>query len=146
GPRKITEHLALAKPTVVIIAYGLVDSFEGESGLPRFRDGLTRIARSAKELGARTIFLTPLRHEDRGRPLPDPAAHNRDLERYVDAIRDVARSVDAPVIDVFDLIPATPRAGEIPFTTNGIPLSAFGYWRWAEAVASRLGAPRPSWS
>ena len=33
-----------------------------------------------------TVVLSPGFHEDLGRPLPDPAAHNRDLEQYVAAL------------------------------------------------------------
>ncbi len=34
---------------------------------------------------ARIVLLSPLRHEDLGRPLPDPAEHNKNLRLYRDA-------------------------------------------------------------
>ena len=34
--------------------------------------------------------MSPNYHEDMGRPLPDPAEHNKNLELYSDAIREIA--------------------------------------------------------
>ena len=78
--------MAHLKPTVIFVAYGMNESFEGEKGLPNFQRGLATIARHA--LGAdrpRIVLISPMRHEDLGRPLPDPAEHNRQLALYVAA-------------------------------------------------------------
>ena len=41
---------------------------------------------------ARVAFLSPVAHANLGRPLPDPAGHNRDLARYRDVIKRVAKA------------------------------------------------------
>ena len=40
GFRELTKQLTAARPSVVIVGYGMADSFDGKEGLPRFTKGL----------------------------------------------------------------------------------------------------------
>ncbi len=42
GYRQLIEQVLAAKPTVLIVGYGMADSFDGEAGRPRFVAGLNR--------------------------------------------------------------------------------------------------------
>ena len=61
-----------AKPTVVLVGYGLNESFAGNAGLPRFQKGLDALLDTLAATKARLVILGPQRQEDLGRPLPDP--------------------------------------------------------------------------
>jgi hypothetical protein len=91
GFRELAKQLTVARPSVVIVGYGMADSFVGKEGLSRFINGLEALLDLISTMKARVVLLSPIAHEDLGRPLPDPAVHNRDLRLYRDAIRDVAR-------------------------------------------------------
>ena len=132
------------KPTVILLGYGMTESFDGEAGLPAFRAGLGRMLDMLKDLDARTVLIGPIKHEDLGPPMPDPAEHNRVLHLYSDAMKDVARERGHRFVDLSALIgddcacetPLTP-----PLTENGIHLTREGYHRAAAAIAGVTFAP-----
>lgn len=146
GYRHRQEHIASLKPTLIFVAYGFNESFEGQAGLPRFVEGLNTLLEALAQTKARIILVGPLRHEDLGRPLPDPAEHNRNLRLYRAALRQAADRRGLRFVDLYDLLPdgarATPPA---PLTDNGIHLTAYGYWRSAAAVEQGLGLKPPAW-
>ena len=78
-------------PQQMRLAYGANEAFDGRDGLPRFVKGLETLLDTLAPTKARVVLLSPTRQEDLGRPLPDPAAHNKNLRLYADAIRDIAR-------------------------------------------------------
>jgi lysophospholipase L1-like esterase len=138
GFKDLKEHVLALKPTVVIVGYGMADSFAGEAGLPRFVEGLNTLLDVIAETGARVILLSPIRHEDLGRPLPDPAEHNRSLRLYRDAIAKAAETRGHKFIDNFGAVrqedaPARDPAPRRHFTDDGIHLNEVGYWihAWA---------------
>jgi lysophospholipase L1-like esterase len=146
GFRQLKEHVLALKPTVLVIAYGGNESFDGTAGLPRFVAGLNTLLDTLAPAKARLVLLGPPRQEDLGRPLPDPTAHNKDLRLYADAIRDVAAKRGGVFADLYDLLPdgakATPPT---PLTDNGIHLTAWGYWKSAPALEQGLGLPEDTW-
>jgi lysophospholipase L1-like esterase len=137
GFRALARHLAELKPTVIFLAYGMNESFEGEAGLPEFRRGLDRLLDAVAALGPRAVFLvSPLRHENLGPPLPDPTEHNRHLRLYADALRGAAEARRLGFIDLFERLDPEGRLG--PLTDNGIHLTARGYRRAAEVILEAL--------
>jgi lysophospholipase L1-like esterase len=141
GFRHLKEHVLTLKPTVLIIGYGANESFDGPKGLPRFVKGLETLLDTFAPTKARVVLLSPLKQEDRGRPLPDPKEQNKNLRLYADAIRDVAKKRGHLFVDLYDLL-----AKEISFLTdNGIHLTAFGYWRSAMILEQALGLQKASW-
>jgi lysophospholipase L1-like esterase len=143
GFRRLVQQVQDVKPTVILIAYGGNESFAGEAGLPHFRQGLDRLLDALAPTKARLVLLGPTRQEDLGRPLPDPAGHNRNLQLYRDAIRQTAEKRGCPFVDLFDLIEnGTPAA---PLTDNGIHLTGYGYWRSAPGLERALGFGPRRW-
>lgn len=145
GFRHLEEHVFALQPTVIFISYGLNESFEGEAGLPRFRDGLRVLLDTLAPTRARIVLLSPLRHEDLGRPLPDPSEHNKNLRLYGDTLRNAAEHRGYRFVDLYELLSDGPKASlPAPLTDNGIHLTAYGYWRAAAALEPGLGlAPLP---
>src|SRR5438477_2828551 len=94
GPNKgidlLVEYVKDLRPTVLFIAYGMNESFEGEAGLSRFVDGYNKLLDALAATKARVVLISPIPHEDLGRPLPDPAEHNKQLKMYSDAIEQIA--------------------------------------------------------
>jgi lysophospholipase L1-like esterase len=144
GYRHLVEHVRALRPTVIIAGYGMADSFDGAAGVSRFQQGLRRLLDDLAGTGARLVLLGPIAHKNLGRPLPDPAAHNRDLKLYRDAIREVARERGAVFIDLAEKLGTAPAGtgGTQPpaLTDDGIHLNEEGYRRLTWAIAADLGA------
>ena len=141
GYRALVDHVAALKPTVNVLGYGAVESFDGVAGLPAFAVGLDRLWGDLAKTGARMVVLTPNRQEALGPPLPDPAAHNADIARYADLLRVTAAGRGAGCVDLF-AAPAGPR----PWTANGIHPTPSGYRAASALIAPALGGlPAEPW-
>lgn len=147
GPDKAFERLrklvAEYKPTILLINYGMTESFQGPDGLAEFTANYNKMLdalSAAAGTSPRLILMTPNFHEDLGKPLPDPSAHNKNLRLYSDAIGQIASGRSATFIDLMKL---TEEAAKLPpgapLTWNGIHLTAYGYWRVALAIEQALG-------
>jgi lysophospholipase L1-like esterase len=146
GFKHLTEHVLALRPTVLVIAYGGNESFDGVAGLGRFVEGLNTLLDALAPTKARLVFLSPLRQENLGPPLPDPRAHNQDVERYAAAIRDVAARRHGLFVDLCALLgDAGDGRPVLPLTDNGIHLTPLGYWRSAAALEQGLGLPEETW-
>jgi lysophospholipase L1-like esterase len=147
GFQHLQERIEQLKPTVLLVAYGTNESFEGSAGLPQFVAGLGKLLDMLAASGARIVLLSPARQENLGRPLPDPTAHNTDLRLYGDAVRTVAGERGYPFVDLFELLgePAGSSTRR-QLTDNGMHLTAYGYWRAARAIETGLGLAHPRWS
>src|SRR6266581_1477716 len=74
GPNRgidlLVEYVKELRPTVLFIAYGMNESFEGEAGLSRFVDGYNKLLDALAPTKARLVLISPSAHEDLGLPLP----------------------------------------------------------------------------
>jgi len=147
GFRHLKEHVAAVKPTVIVIAYGTNEAFDGEAGLPRFQQGLNTLLDTLAANKARMILLSPLPQEDLGRPLPDPGPQNKNINLYRDALKQTAEKRGLPFLDlhaglekVHELLP------KMRLTDNGIHLTPFGYWYSAFLVQGMLRPTEPNWA
>jgi putative heme-binding domain-containing protein len=130
GFERLKENLAMVKPTVVFLGFGMAASLQemtdrsGDitlNGDPaRYGAEPMSARRFKKELGdlmdalkaldpateVRFVLLSPLRHEDL-RPLrpglPDPAAHNELLAEYTKVVAELAEERLARYVDLFNL-------------------------------------------
>ncbi len=143
----LRDHVLALKPTVLIVGYGMAESFGGDAGLTRFVSDLNTILDSFASTKARIILLSPIAHEDLGRPLPDPARHNESLAKYRDAIRKLAEDRNAWFIDLFGPTISAHDYGIDPLTENGIHPSAYGHWYFASVIDMDLRKVKkePSW-
>ena len=162
GLDQLKEQLAVVKPTVAVIGYGMAASLEEMTYLkndPALNPDPARYgtehtpARLKREVAqlmeliaqhspggkVRFVLLGPVAHEDlRGsRPgLPDPAEHNALLARYGRALADLAAEKNIPFVQ------AEWKSHGIALeqgTDNGIHLTERGYRALAEGFAAQLG-------
>ncbi|MDR3618786.1 MAG: SGNH/GDSL hydrolase family protein [Paludisphaera borealis] len=136
GFKALKEQVLAAKPTVLVVGYGMADSFDGPAGLSRFVEGYNAFLDAVAPAKARLVLLSPLPHEALPAPLPDPTAHNRDLALYAEAVGKIAAERKATFVDLFKAIEAQrshSAANAIPDTDNGIHLTALGSWRLANS-------------
>jgi putative heme-binding domain-containing protein len=140
GFEKIKDELTAVQPTVLIVGYGMADSFAGPEGLAQFRKNLERLLDTTRDVctnhSVRFVLLSPIRHEDLGKPLPNPGPHNRSLMQYRKVIEEIAAKRGCAYVSLFDLENGSSRAS---LTDNGIHLSERGYVRAAEMMAGGLG-------
>jgi lysophospholipase L1-like esterase len=146
GMGRLLREVRAQKPTVLFVGYGMNESFAGPAGLAGFVQGLGKLLDDLAPLKARVVLLSPSFHEDLGRPLPDPAGHNRDLEQYAAAVQKLAATRGLAFVDVFHpLVAAKKMNPGARFTTNGILLNSLGYTHVAAAVERQLGLPAAAW-
>src|SRR5579859_6019554 len=140
GFELLKEEIGAAQPSVVLVGYGMASSFDGEAGLGKFKDGLNKLLDAIEAVctnkPVRFALLSPIRHENLGAPLPDPAVHNAQLALYTRAIREIAAERKCIFVSLFDnlLGDGTTTHPPRPLTDNGIHLTAYGYLRMSEAV------------
>ncbi len=133
GFQRLVEHVNSLKPTVVFVAYGFNECFDGEVGLKPFRKGFQRLLRAVGEEKTRFVLVIP--------PLPQGEGAGivcATLKRYGAVIREIADEGEHSVVDLMDPIRLQQGAGHFE---NGIHLSAFGYQQAAEAMVRQLSLP-----
>jgi len=147
GFQLLTNEVALVRPTVVILGYGMASSFGGESALQPFitqTEHLMDALQRDPSHPVRFVILSPLRHQKLPSPMPDPSFHNAQLSLYTEALRQIAQARGVPFVDLFNWQPGA-KAQEV--TDNGIHLMPQGYRLMALEVARQLGwNPRLSYA
>jgi len=139
------------KPTIVFVAYGRNESYQGEKGMAAFRPQLEKLCddlRTAAAAGAandavkpadiRLVLVTPHRFET-----ADADARNVALSIYSQAIRDVATAKQAGLVDLFKQLPTTAPPGDT-LTENGVHLSNAGYAQAARVFTAASGHEPPA--
>ena len=121
------------KPTIVFVAYGRNESYQGEAGLAAFRTQLEKLCDDLKTADVRLVLVTPHRFET-----ADATARNAALAVYSQAIRDVAAARQAGLVDLFTQLPTTATAGD-KLTENGVHLSNAGYAEAARVFVAASG-------
>jgi lysophospholipase L1-like esterase len=147
GIQRLTAHLEMLKPTVVLLCYGSEMAFERLGGLPDFLSGyrgLLELIR-AKSPGVRIVLLSPPPLENLPPPLPDQTDANKNLLSFSEALAKFARQQNATYVDLFALMGGVPKPGrpEKPLTENGVHYTDAGYRVIAARVleALRLKVP-----
>jgi hypothetical protein len=143
----LKKHVLDIQPTVIVIGYGSVESFDGPAGLPKFTKQLNVLLDVLAPTKARIILLSPLRQENLGDPLPDPAKQNKNLRLYADALRDTAKKRKLRFVDFFEILSEDGKARPTaPLTDNGVHLTPWGYWRSAAGFEKGLGFEKNPWN
>jgi lysophospholipase L1-like esterase len=140
GYARLRSHVDRLKPTVMFLAYGGNEAWDGEAGLAGFVHGYERLLGELEKTGARFVLMSPLQLENLGPPLPNPAQINRSRAQYAKAIAELAARRGHRFVDLFHQF----RSNEGPLTYNGIHLDARGYRALAETICAELGLPRPA--
>ena len=138
-------------PTVIFIAYGRNESEQGEAGLESFTAQLAKLCDDLRKAAAtadratdagrapetvRLVLVTPTPFET-----VDADGRNAKLARYAAAIREVAATRRAAVVDLFAGFSAV--ALKKRFTTNGVHLSDAGYAEAARQFVEAAGGTLP---
>jgi lysophospholipase L1-like esterase len=135
GFEQLRQQILAVKPTVVVVGYGMADSFAGEAGLPAFEQGMNRLLDVIATTKARVVLLSPVDHAYLEPPLPDPTNHNHDLARYRAVVKRIAEQRSAQYVDLFGVSGPS-------LTDNGIHLTEDGYWGAALFICKQLGQDR----
>ena len=140
GYLSLQFHVGESKPTLLFVNYGMNESFDGEAGLSHFIEGYNALLDDLSKTGAKIWLISPNRHEDLGRPLPDPTGHNKQLEMYTNAIARIAEKRGLGFVNLFNALPdGTKETPPHPLTDNGIHFNDYGARRFAIAMAKGLG-------
>ncbi|HLY72762.1 MAG TPA: SGNH/GDSL hydrolase family protein [Planctomycetota bacterium] len=146
GLDRLKKQTAELKPDLILVGYGLSESFEGASGLEKFKEGYGKLLDLLGGITPHLVLLSPAPHEDLGRPYPDPTEHNKSLELFGEAIRAIADHRQLPFVDLFHPLERAKRAAPgAHISTNGILLSDTGYWLVSLEIERQLGLSRPAW-
>ena len=142
----LNQDLTEQKADIILLCFGMNESFKGPAGLPQFEDDLAAFiknlqrnsynGRSAPVL----VLVSPIAHENLGGYLPNPDAHNANLSLYTTAMQKMAALKNLLFIDLFTPSLAYMKANPARFITiNGIHLDAAGYRLAAEWMGQSLG-------
>lgn len=154
------EWLAVYGADVVVMCFGMSESFAGEAGLAGFRESLGglidrvragRYARDASGVAraSRVVLVTPIVPEDLGEPLVAGEAlarRRREVRLYAGAMREVAAERGVACVDLTLIDPdgvhvnaAAGASGGERLTSNGIHPSEAGAWWYAAEMVEQLG-------
>lgn len=141
-PDGYAEHmkglLAQWPAQVVVLGYGMNESFGGAAGLKDFRAQLDVYLReiARRHPGAQLVLLSPLAVEPRS--APDAEARNRDLAAYAGVLAEAAAARKAVWVDLFAASREAYRTSDVPLTAYGLHLNAEGCRRMGRVVARAL--------
>ncbi len=147
GLQRLSAHLEMLKPTVVLLCYGSELAFERLGKLPEFLSGYRSLVDliRAKSPGVRIIIATPPPVETLPPPMPDLSAENKNLSSLRDALRKFAVAQNAFFVDWFELMGGVPKPGIIrkPLTENGVHYTREGYEKLSARLIEGLGLKLP---
>lgn len=138
----LIQQIDTLDPALVVIGYGGVEAYEGESGVEEFGKNLGRLIADIDSLGAESIVLSTI-PQVVGRDLPiDVTDRNTHLEIYSNRIREVADKYNKKYVDLYSVMSSL---GNEAYTTDGIHLNGKGYFTMGERILGVLGYTLPEW-
>ena len=147
GIQRLSAHLEMLKPDVMILCYGAEFAHERLGGMPAFLSGYRALLDLIREKspGVRLIIATPPPMETLPPPLPDQTDANKKLSSLRDALAKFARSQNAFFVDWFEAMGGLPKPGRTdkPLTENGIHYTDQGYQKLATELLKTLGLKLP---
>jgi lysophospholipase L1-like esterase len=160
GFERLQRDMTLAKPSVIIISYGVNEAHAGKDGLSRFIAGYQILLDALERHEATIVLVTPRYYENLGPPLPDPRVYNSKLKLYIEAIDSLAKSQNLSVVHLSERksIEMDKVKNEVQpnnwrvlpehsgLTSNGIHFTSRGYQTLAQGIADGLGLPKSIFS
>ncbi len=148
------DHLGWQQADVVLLCYGMNESFAGDVGLDPWRQRLDKFVTSLKsktfgKKPVRLVLVSPIAHEDLGAPLPtgpQVVERNRLLGLYSQVMAQVAKKNSLLFLDLHSAgirytLSQTKRR---PLTINGIHLNEWGDYAYSRKMAAECGwCPTP---
>ena len=140
----LIEQLTNAKPTIVFVAYGGIEAYEGDEGLPRFSEGLHKLLDKIEELNAEAVLLSPIPKFPTDITASFATDHNQIVEKYSQTISGIADERGVRFVDIFTPLMEIEEGQKL--TTNGIHLNESGYIHLAGIIESGLNLTPREWS
>jgi lysophospholipase L1-like esterase len=139
GADRLVKDATELKPTIIMVGYGFVESFDGAKGVERFVQGYNALLDRLEKITPTLVLLSPTIQED------DPQ-RSADLEMYVTAVNDIAKKRNLPFVDLFHPLMDFKRIHpDKRLTSNGITLNECGYWLIADEIERQLGLAVEPW-
>ena len=142
---QVYQVVAQQNPTVIIVAYGAIEAFEGVSGEAKWESGLRRMLGRLGETKSRLVLMTTPSQETAANPHAEE--YNQQLAAYMDILRDVADQEEVPLIDlercVRDYRAQHPGTR---LTSNGFHYTERGYRVLARLLGQAMGWNEPDWT
>ncbi|MFK8113631.1 MAG: SGNH/GDSL hydrolase family protein [Rubripirellula sp.] len=149
--------LAAHKTDVIIACFGMGESFAGDAGREEFKRQIRSFLNSHAgkkyndKTEVRVILVSPIACEDHGDLTPALDQRNDDLQSYAGAMREVASESKVTFIDLLEASRYLMDETTGPkLTSNGIHLTAYGYWAishsfFDQLTASDRASDQPRW-
>ena len=132
----LMQNITTAKPNIVFLAYGGVESQDGEAGIPHFNEGLNKLIDKIDSLGAISILLSPIPVVSTDTSI-NLSKRNHDIELYAAAIAKIAATRGKQYIDIYTPIWETSKKETI--IEAGVHLNEVGYYYLANIIENGLG-------
>ena len=145
GYKRLLNDHKIAKPTVTLLCYGANEAHAGKDGLESFEQNLRRLISDLSNVSPRIAIIAPREYEYLGPPLPSPVNYNKQLAVYTQLQKKIAEELELPFIDLATISPIKKasdgkRLPDLdPYTSNGVHLTEYGYWRIADQLVTALG-------
>jgi lysophospholipase L1-like esterase len=144
-------HLKEQHADVILLFFGLNESYDGEAGLATFEadlDAYLQTQQQARYNGLtapRLALISPIAHEKLARlaSYVDVDARNRVLARYTDAMRRIAARRGVPFVDLYAATLRAMASASEPLTINGIHVNETGDRVVADLLMEGLGFGPP---
>ncbi len=147
GLQRLTGHLEMIKPSVVILCYGENLAHEPMENVPAFLAGYRALLDLIREKspGVRLIIATPPPLENLPAPLPDQTQANQHLARLSGDLAKFASEQKVFFVDWFAAMGGVPQPGvpAHPLTENGIHHTQEGYQKLIGKLIAGLGLKVP---
>lgn len=161
GLKRLENDVVAKKPSIVTIMYGHNDSYvdAGQTAarvsIPRFRGDLSQLVQRLREANIVPILMTPPAYAEKSGPNGIGEHCNIKLAQYADVTRQVAETLQVPLIDHFAAWSATSKSGTDlnDWTTDGYHPNPKGHIELAtrmlpvvvNSAVSHLNTPLPEW-
>lgn len=141
--KRVKEQLALAKPTVAFLAYGMTAALErGVEGTPAFIEELRQLMDAADEVAGqkvRCVLLAPIQQQ---LERPD-SERTKALEAVTTALQDLAESRGARFVNVLEMSRRMARLRMVTYQSP-VLLNAQGHAHLCRQIVADLAGQAPS--
>ena len=139
------EWLTRHETDIILAFFGYNESFEGEEGLESFNAELEAFIRhtlSQKYNGQsapQLVLISPIAFQDLSSKydLPDGVTENANLQLYTQGMKEVAKTMNVPFLDVYEQSKEWFAAGE-QLTIDGSQLNEKGYEKFSKLLADKF--------
>ena len=162
GLKRLESDVIAKKPAIVTIMYGHNDSYvdagktEVRVSIPRFRADLSQLVQRLREVNIVPILMTPPAYAEKSGPNGIGEHCNIKLAQYAEVARQVAETLQVPLIDHFAAWSAVSKTGTDlnDWTTDGYHPNPKGHIEMATRIlpvvancaVSYLNTPLPEWA